>query len=157
MSCRRAPSAESKEASMVASMVVILSAQATFHKTDYYGIGKLVYANPRDGRGLADLYEVELPDGTWKKINLIDKGIAERTKRPIDGYRIVDITGDANGPFEPEIEFAFCLVPDPYLPGKMTHYFGIGGQWSRDTGGKVPSPYTVPAKDSAYQGTPAVP
>ena len=61
------------ETSAVASCVVILWSQAAFHKTDFYGKGKLVYANTIDGRGIYDMYK--LRDGT--SIGLIDRSLAD--------------------------------------------------------------------------------
>jgi hypothetical protein len=142
---REAADEAAKETSIIATLVVILSGQATFHKTDSYGIEELVYANHRDGRGLRDLYDLPGADGTTRRMRLLDQDLYEAVvhDRPYRGYRLVEIAGDENGPFDPRTQFAICAIPDPYTPGKKTHFLGQDGSiWSRDTGGKLPPQYT---------------
>jgi len=117
----------SNETSAVASCIVILAGQATFHKTDFYGKGELVYANKRDGNGIVDMYK--LPDG--KMVGLIDRSLAEALKgnMPKAGYYLADITKAADGTeYEPAIEFAVCAVPAEYdRGGRNIFIMDVGG------------------------------
>jgi len=49
------------EPSAVAGMRAYISAQNQFKRTDFYGIGKKVYASSADGNGFADLYQLGYP------------------------------------------------------------------------------------------------
>ena len=89
----------SNETSAVASMVVTLSGQATFHKTAYFGGNILQYAGPASvgtgQKGCYSLYEC----GT-RKVSLIDRALANAyssaiaaDKKSKAGYWFEDLTG----------------------------------------------------------------
>jgi hypothetical protein len=129
------------ETSAVASLIVMLAAQAVFHKTDHYGRGALVYANPTDGRGFPDLYEVnDTP------LKLIDSMLAQATSpnSPKHGYYFVNITQSVDGaPYEPTIAFGACAVPAAYgSSGRNTFVIDVSGTvYVKDTGGKPVTKY----------------
>ncbi len=96
----------SNEAAAIAGMRAYLGAQNTFHRTDFYGKGALVYANPKDGRGFPDLYEVG-----GEKIKLIDEMFAKATVdgTPKAGYYFADLEYD-----DYAIDCGLCAAPAAY-------------------------------------------
>jgi len=64
------------ETHAIGSMVLLLQAQVTFHKTDHYGLGKSVYANQRDGCGFPDLYRIGGPGSAGERLELISEELA---------------------------------------------------------------------------------
>jgi len=122
----------SNETSAVASFMVVLAGQATFHKVDFYKKGALVYANKRDGAGIYDLYQ--LPNGT--DVRLIDRSLAMAFKgQPKAGYLFADLTRDGEGAeYDPMIEFAMCAVPAAYESGGRNIFV-------MDTGGTLYQTY----------------
>jgi len=131
----------SNETSAVASLVVILCGQATFHRTDFYGRGQLMYANPHTGRGFVDLYAV----GN-QRIGLIDQSLAKATspRTAKAGYYFISFRGSADGyEYDPVIEFGVCAVPAVYgKTGINTFVMDVGGSvYMKDTGGVAPTRY----------------
>jgi hypothetical protein len=126
MGCRHGGSA-GNETSAIAGCVVVLVGQATFHKTDFYGIGQLVYANARDGKGLGDLRQ--LPDGT--EVGLIDRSLSLAVPggTPKGGYVFTLLDGSVDGgPYDPSVEFAVCAVPAVYdRSGRNMFVMDTGG------------------------------
>lgn len=117
-----APRIQSNESFIIGSMRAYVSAQREFRKVDRYGIGRKVYANPKDGVGFRDLYHIGY-DGKsvpGKPVpHLIEQALADADvslakPRPMAGYLFVDITGDADGPYDYTTEFGLCAVPLPY-------------------------------------------
>ena len=106
----------SNESAAIAGLRAYLGAQNTFRRSDYYGIGKKVYANTRDGTGFTDLYQVGGPGSKSEAIKLIDITFAEATVggRPKAGYLFADITADADGPYDPVTGCGLCAVPASY-------------------------------------------
>ncbi len=92
------------ERDATAALRTYLSAQEIFANSSRYSNAKgRVYANPRDGKGLADL----------SAAGIIDEAFAlatspERAKR---GYYFVHITRDANGPYDHAKQHGLCAVP----------------------------------------------
>ena len=100
---------------------VLMMAQATFHKTDFYKAGYLQYANPKAGRGMEDLYE--LPDGS--EVNLIDRGLAHaiRDGTPYHGYLFFEVPCP-----DYAHHFAACAVPAAYdRTGRTVFYVDESG------------------------------
>jgi type II secretory pathway pseudopilin PulG len=120
------------ETSAIASLTVVLSAQATFHRTDFYGKGEPVYANPVDGNGFSDLFSIGGDTPSPKVIGLIDSSLAEAkigSGTPKHGYYFADVTmsGDGN-PFDHAIEFAICAVPAAYgRSGRNIYIMDVSG------------------------------
>ena len=103
----------SNEASAVASLVVTLAGQATFHRKDFYRKGELVYANSTDGRGAYDLYE--LPDGM--KLELIDLSLAKSFsgEKAKAGYWLGEAEGDRRQ------TFGYFATPARYMYDNPGH------------------------------------
>ncbi len=124
-----------------------LGAQGVFQRKDRYGKGKLLYANPIDGKGLADLYRVggplEYPDGT--ELKLIDLAFARATSPETSkaGYWFVEITGDAlGGHYDYATDCGLCALPAEHSKmGLYTFIINIEGTvYKKDNGG---TPVTV--------------
>ena len=98
--------AASNEAAAIASLRAYLSAQSTFRRTDFYGKGMRVYANPSDGKGFPDLYEVG-----GNRLTLIDSRFAEATSPASAkfGYYFADIEYD-----DYSNDCGLCAVPAAY-------------------------------------------
>ncbi|MHC4202322.1 MAG: DUF2950 family protein [Planctomycetota bacterium] len=101
----------------VAALRAYVEAQELFRKEDHYTKGERVYANPVDGRGFADLYEVGGPGSGGRALGLIDRELAEATspERARYGYYFVDITGGVDGPYDFSKQFGLCAAPAQYL------------------------------------------
>ncbi|MHC4503524.1 MAG: DUF2950 family protein [Planctomycetota bacterium] len=115
------PIALSGEQLTVIALHRYVAAQREFRKQDWYGTGKLVYANPTDGVGLRDLFEIRRPDkGTSTKPGLIPKEFAEadvRVGKHWRGYLFADISADEAGALDYTKQFALCAFPDPTVSG----------------------------------------
>ncbi len=89
----------SNETAAIAALRTYLGAQSQFHRTDHYGKGHRVYANPDDGSGYPDLYEIGGPGSGGKRLELIDREFAEARhggpfEKPRSGYLFIDIEYD---------------------------------------------------------------
>jgi len=129
----------SNEISAVASLVVMLAAQATFHKTDYYNEGKLQYA-----RAIQDLYRCR-----GRLLRLITEEVARAgsAQSPAKGYFFVQFDRSATtGQYMNEIEFGYAAVPAKYgVSGVNTFIMDTGGSiYQKDTGGASPRVYPDP-------------
>jgi hypothetical protein len=141
-----------EETSVIASLVVLLSAQATFHKTDYYGKGDLRYANTIDGRGIRDLHEMRDADGNTRKVNLLDAAFVDAFERgeARGNYRWIEVIGDEDGPFDPRTECAVCAYPVEAHADRPTFIMDRSGSiWKKLNGGK---PVTILPKDLEAEG-----
>ena len=96
------------DSAAVAALRTYLGAQNQFHRSDYYGLGNLVYANPKDGTGFSD------PDGT--SLKMIDKSFAEATLNGTArfGYLFCDILAGPEGPYDFSIDCGLCAFPEAY-------------------------------------------
>lgn len=129
------------EAAAVASLRRYLAAQNEFRKTDRYGKGDRVYANPKDGKGFPDLYR--LPSG--KEPKLIDAAMARALPDPSKdanakaGYYFVNVTSDARGrEYDCVIDHGLSAVPAKYgETGVSTFVIDVTGTiLKKDSGGK---------------------
>ena len=140
----------SNETSAVASLVVSLSGQATFHKTDYYGANVLQYASPNaiagtaTPIGCADLYII----GT-RKVNLIDRSLSlayaatAGSGTPKAGYCFKDLTGAA-ATYDAAIEFGVFAYPQQYeRGGRNTFVMDVGGSVFQQDPGAAPTVITT--------------
>lgn len=113
----------SNEATAIASLKYISYAQAVFIKTDFYEIGALTYANQDDGRGIADLYEI---DGVANKI--LDRTVAradDSNPNPIPkaGYLVHDLKFD-----DYSLEYGALAYPAAYdLTGRNVFLIDVTG------------------------------
>jgi hypothetical protein len=131
-------------ASIIAALRTYVNAQSVFRKLPRYGgeVG-LVYANPRDGVGFPDLYQIGGPGSGLAAPKLIDSAFAVATSpgRPRRGYYFVDILGCWEGGscqrYDPAVEFGLCAVPAEYgVTGTYTYIMDItGATCQKDTGG----------------------
>jgi hypothetical protein len=125
----------SNESAAIAGLRAYTGAQGVFHRQDHYGKGKCVYANPVDGQGFPDLFEVG-----GEQIKLIDLSMARATSKatPKAGYYFVDLRGaEGAGPYDYSFEFGLCAVPAHYSrTGIYTLVIDTTGTvWKKDTGG----------------------
>jgi prepilin-type N-terminal cleavage/methylation domain-containing protein len=67
----------SNETAAVASLRTYLGAQNQFVRTDFYGLGWLVYANPSQGEGFPDLNELGGPGSGGTVLKMIDLAFAQ--------------------------------------------------------------------------------
>ncbi len=136
----------SGEETGLATLKMYLGAQGIFHRKDFYGIGKKVYANPTDGVGFPDLHQLGGPGSGGEVLKLIDLSFARATPggRPRGGYFFCDITGDSQGPWDYATNCGLCAYPARYRKGRRPRYARIidvtGAVYQKDTGGK---PVTV--------------
>jgi hypothetical protein len=81
------------ETHTVAALQLCLRAQNQFHRADRYGNGFLVYANPEDGAGFPDLYQIGGPGSGGKVLGLIPEAMARATVggTPWNSYVFADI------------------------------------------------------------------
>ena len=105
----------SNESAAIACLRAYLGAQYTFHRTDYYGIGKKVYANPKDGVGFSDLYQIGYPSAPrGEPFKLIDVTFANASagnpnRKPKAGYCFADLRYA-----DYSVECGLCAVPASY-------------------------------------------
>ena len=112
-------------------------AQTAFRKKDRYGIGREVYANPVDGTGFPDLYQIGGPGSGGATMGLISLSVARATapSRALYGFYLVDIVGDKNGLFDFTKECGLCAVPVD--PTKLTFIINASGDgYQKPTGGR---------------------
>ena len=123
------------EAAAVAALRTYLSAQNQFHRTDHYGTGQLVYANPTDGVGFPDLYKIGGPGSGGKELKLIDFSSAKATPggSPRAGYLFCDVVFE-----DPSFDCGLCAYPAVYgRSGRNTFMIDVTGViYQKDTGGK---------------------
>ena len=115
----RIPSNESRA---IAWLRACVAAQREFRKADRYGIGRKVYANPKDGGGFRDLYHIgydgksvpekPVPHLIWETCANADISLPDL--HPIAGHAFADITGDASGPYDYAKQHGLCAVPYSY-------------------------------------------
>ncbi len=130
----------SNEAAAVRTLWSIVSAQKTFIRVAFYGEeAGLVYANPRDGLGFYNLYQLDAKRG-GKKLSIIAKRLARATtaEHPLSGYYFVDITGNEDGPYNYAKQFGVCAVPAEYGTSGVPTFVvdAQGAVYKKDTGGE---------------------
>ena len=69
----------SNETAAVAALRTYLGGQNQFHRTDFYDLGWLVYANPTNGVGFPDLNELGGPGSGGSELQMIDVTFANAT------------------------------------------------------------------------------
>ena len=122
-----------------------LSAQNQFRRTDFYGKGYLVYANPEDGGGFRDLHQ--LPDGTVLNMLPHTHAAAVRGGTPYAGYCFADIAYD-----DYTIDCGLCAYPAQYDGHWFRYTFVIditGVVYQKDMEGSPVRTYPV---DPAAEG-----
>jgi hypothetical protein len=123
-----------------------------FRKLDGYGKGRLVYANPVDGAGFADLYEVGGLGSGGTPLKLIGRAFARASSpdRAKAGYYFVDLACD-----DYSIDCGLCAVPASYKStGISTFIIDVKGTvYMKDTGGSPVTTY--PADPDAKGWVPA--
>ena len=106
----------------IAGLRVYVRAQKEFRMVDRYGIGRKVYANPKDGGGFRDLFHVGY-DGRNVPEKPVPRLIGESFANadvslvdlcPMAGYAFADITGDASGPYDYAEQHGLCAIPYSY-------------------------------------------
>jgi len=130
----------------VASLRTIAMAQSNWHKNDSDGNGVSDYAS----RYLALYYQPV----NGQPARLIGKFLADACGpggTPYNEYRFVDITGDANGPYDYKVAFGACAYPAKYgRYGNQTFIIDASGSiYQKDAGGK---PVTTWPKDLKKEG-----
>jgi len=144
----------SNETATIANMRTYVAAQATFHKTDFYGCGTLLYAHPDSitpsgltitANGFRDLYEVTSATVGVKTIGLIDQGFAKAAykgdKKPKSGYWFDDIINNGTKNYDPAIEFGLWGSPASYeRSGRNNFVVDVAGQvYQKDAEGTAGS------------------
>lgn len=142
------------ELSAVAKLRTYLGAQAAFHRRPRYEQkGMLLYANPWNGAGFPDLYEVGGPGSGGRQLKLIDRAFAEAKMggTPHAGYYLCDIIGRAGtGPYDRSIDCGLCAYPAGYdVTGHNTFITDVSGTlYQKDTHGVPVNIYPAePAAD----------
>ena len=147
----------SNESATIAGLRAYLGAQNVFHRTDYYGIGKKVYANPKDGVGFSDLYQIGYPSAPrGEPFKLIDVTFANASAgnpgpRPKAGYYFADLHYK-----DYSTGCGLCAVPASYnRSGRNIYIIDVTGTvYQKDaaaeftgvtTGSKVPPLKTYPS------------
>ena len=129
------------EETSLATLRMYLSAQNIFHRKDFYGIGRKVYANPTDGVGFPDLYQLGGPGSGGEVLDLIGLSMARAVPggEPRGGYLYCDITGDPNGPWDYSVDCGLCAYPAE-RGRKWPRYTRIidvtGAVYQKDIGGE---------------------
>jgi len=127
--------------SAVGFLYVYHDAQLQFHSAERYpGKGRR-FANPTDGRGLPDLYEVRLESGS-ARLDLLQRGFANALSPSVafQGYYYVNIVRDENGPYDYAKHFGLCAVPAKYTASSRSYTLVInhsGAIYRKDNGGKA--------------------
>jgi type II secretory pathway pseudopilin PulG len=129
----------SNESYAVSTLRTYLGAQNQFHRTDFYGLEYLVYANPWNGSGFPDLYEVGGVDSGGTLLKLIDHSFAraEMGGESRAGYYFCDMLGDkATGPYDFSIDCGLCAFPAERRFGRNTFIIdAMGTVYQKDTHG----------------------
>lgn len=132
--------ARSNETAAVAALRTYLAAQSQFHRTDFYDKGFLTYANPKDGKGFPDLYQIGGPGSGGAVLKLMDLSFAKATtpERARAGYCFVDLVYD-----DYTVDCGLCAVPAEYgETGVHTFIIDVTGVVYRtDNGGKPLTSY----------------
>jgi len=131
----------SNEAAAIAGLRAYLGAQGTFQRADRYGKDELVYANPNDGAGFVDLYQIGGPGSPNQPLKLIDLAFAQATRPETAkaGYYFVDLTSDAiAGDYDYSNSCGLCAVPAQYgKSGLSTFVVDLTGTvYKKDNGGR---------------------
>jgi len=107
---------ESIEERALTALQDISKGQASFREGTYYGEGRHVYANPRDGRGLVDLYQLE----GGRKTALVTAAVADAAAdvAPASGYYYASVPCE-----DYEKQFAVCATPAGYARTGRHVYF----------------------------------
>ena len=130
----------SNECAAVGAVRTYLGAQNQFHRTDFYGTGSPVWANPWNGSGFPDLYEVGGPASGGTKLKLIDLALARARLggKPRAGYYFCEILGAAGkGPYDFSTDCGLCAFPAEYnRTGRNTFIIDVTGVvYQKDTKG----------------------
>jgi hypothetical protein len=98
-----------REFRAVAALEDYTRAQRIYHKADWDDDGLFEYAGELGGLS-------SVADRSGRLIGLIAKAFAEATSRDSawHGYWFVDITADAEGPYDYAKEFGLCAAPAEY-------------------------------------------
>jgi hypothetical protein len=116
------------ESSTIAALRAYLDAQHRFIQEDQYGIGKKVYANPRDGAGFADLYQVRYgTENAGPVLGFMDLSFARAgpAGAPKDGYHFADIPQDD---YDYTIDHVLAAVPARYgVTGRRVFFIDVLG------------------------------
>lgn len=131
----------SRESAAVWKLRRYLAEQNMFHGAALYGRDvRRVYANPDNGTGFPDLYRIGGPGGDGQELLMIDIDFASATSPDHSefGYYFVDITGDADGPYDYAKQCGLCAVPAKYgKSGRLTFIVNVTGTiYQKDTGGR---------------------
>jgi prepilin-type N-terminal cleavage/methylation domain-containing protein len=115
------------ESATVASMKNWLTAQNVFRRADYYGCGHLVFANPTNGNGSTDLFEVPASvssTGAAIPLKLVDVSFAKSLKNAKSpytdkvaksGYFYCDLATYSDGSaYDYQYESGFFAAPAVY-------------------------------------------
>jgi len=130
----------------VASLRATANAQNHWRQSDYDGNGVNDYT-PR-----YRLLYYQIVDG--KPVAIIDKRLADASgPKGIskNGYRFIDMTGDASGPYDYKVAFGICGYPAKYKKSGIYTYITneAGTFYGKDNGGE---PVTVWPKDPEKEG-----
>ncbi len=136
----------SNESVTMAYLRAYLSAQNQFKRSDFYGIGKTVYANPSDGNGFADLYQLGYPSAPRGEVfgmidvTFADAGARNPSPKPKAGYLFADITGCGNVPYDYTVDCGLCAVPASYnRSGRNIYIIDVTGTvYQKDAAAEYP-------------------
>ena len=151
----------SNESAAIAGLRTYLGAQSTFQRTDRYGKDRLVFANPTDGAGYVDLFEIGYAGGapTPAALKLIDLAFAQAAVDLAStvakcGYVFDDLTADATAG-DYNFGSACGLAACPATHGKTgLNSFVVdltGTVYKKDLGSSVTAPVTT-FPDAATDG-----
>jgi hypothetical protein len=128
----------SNEAAAVGCLRQYIGAQMLFRRKDRYGNGRRVFANPVDGSGLPDLFNV-----VAREDRMLNEGFARATtpENALAGYYYKDIPADRNGRrYDFSVNCGLCAVPaDHGRSGNHTFIIEFAQQgtvYRKDNGGK---------------------
>jgi hypothetical protein len=134
------------ETHAIARLLSYRAVQQSFRVEDRYGIGKLVFANPTDGAGYRDLYQVGYPDAPQGDVlayidqDFANAGFFLKRRESTWGYLFADIVGDSEGPYDFTGEFGLCASPFSYERGGIHVYIinAEGKVYRKDFSTKYP-------------------
>ena len=156
----------SNESAAIAAMKAYLGAQNTFKRTAFYGtaIGQ-VYANPTDGKGYTDLYQlgyVGTTDVAKEILKLVDVSFANAStaitvatsQKPKAGYRFADLATSSTVALDFSVDCGLCGAPAKYnRSGRQVFIIDLTGTiYQKDASGTT-GVVVAPATDYP---TPAV-
>jgi hypothetical protein len=152
----------SNEKRAVSGLRAYLGAQGTFQRVDRYNKEMLVYANPKDGTGFPDLYQIGIgrpgSAADASAMKLIDLAFARATSPATAkaGYYYVDITSEVGlGDYEYSNACGLCAVPAQHgKTGLNTFIVDLTGVvYKKDTGGRPVTVYPDTTKDGWVPAT----